>query len=169
MKFQVNRIENGHITKTIIVEAKNEINAAKMIIENVPAGEKITAKKAPKRGDNVYGVGSPHVYEWLRWFVTVTPVVEVATEVTVEVTTETVEVTTETVEVTTETVEVATTETVEVATTETVEVSIEETATATMMTYTDAQLMDIVTSHSLRNSKVDRILTEAATRELAGR
>jgi hypothetical protein len=132
MKFQVNRIENGHITKTVIVEAKNEINAAKMIIENVPAGEKITAKKAPKRGDNVYGVGSPHVYEWLRWFVTVTPVVEVAA-------------------------------------TETVEVSIEETATATMMSYTDAQLMDIVATHSLRNSKVDRILTETATRELAGR
>ena len=81
MKFQVNRIENNRITKTIIVEAKNEINAAKMIIENVPAGEKITAKKAPKRGDNVYGVGSPHVYEWLRWFVTVTPVAEVATPV----------------------------------------------------------------------------------------
>ena len=38
-----------------------------------------------------------------------------------------------------------------------------------MMTYTDAQLMDIVTTHSLRNSKVDRILTEAAARELAGR
>lgn len=47
--------------------------------------------------------------------------------------------------------------------------TIEETATATMMTYTDAQLMDIVTTHSLRNSKVDRILTEAAARELAGR
>ena len=142
MKYQVNRIENNRITKTIIVEAKNEINAAKMIIENVPAGEKITAKKAPKRGDNVYGVGSPHVYEWLRWFVTVTEVTEVV-EVTAEV--------------------------VEATATETVEVSIEETATATMMTYTDAQLMDIVTTHSLRNSKVDRILTEAATRELAGR
>ena len=142
MKYQVNRIENNRITKTIIVEAKNEINAAKMIIENVPAGEKITAKKAPKRGDNVYGVGSPHVYEWLRWFVTVTEVTEVV-EVTAEV--------------------------VEATATETVEVSIEETATATMMTYTDAQLMDIVTSHSLRNSKVDRILTEAAARELAGR
>ena len=142
MKYQVNRIENNRITKTIIVEAKNEINAAKMIIENVPAGEKITAKKAPKRGDNVYGVGSPHVYEWLRWFVTVTEVTEVV-EVTAEV--------------------------VEATATETVEVSIEETATATMMTYTDAQLMDIVTTHSLRNSKVDRILTEAAARELAGR
>ena len=142
MKYQVNRIENNRITKTIIVEAKNEINAAKMIIENVPAGEKITAKKAPKRGDNVYGVGSPHVYEWLRWFVTVTEVTEVVE---------------------------ATAEVVEATATETVEVSIEETATATMMTYTDAQLMDIVTSHSLRNSKVDRILTEAAARELAGR
>ena len=142
MKYQVNRIENNRITKTIIVEAKNEINAAKMIIENVPAGEKITAKKAPKRGDNVYGVGSPHVYEWLRWFVTVTEVTEVVE---------------------------ATAEVVEATATETVEVSIEETATATMMTYTDAQLMDIVTTHSLRNSKVDRILTEAAARELAGR
>ena len=142
MKYQVNRIENNRITKTIIVEAKNEINAAKMIIENVPAGEKITAKKAPKRGDNVYGVGSPHVYEWLRWFVTVTEVTEVVE---------------------------ATAEVVEATATETVEVSIEETATATMMTYTDAQLMDIVPTHSLRNSKVDRILTEAAARELAGR
>lgn len=47
--------------------------------------------------------------------------------------------------------------------------TIEETATATMMTYTDAQLMDIVATHSLRSSKVDRILTEAAARELAGR
>ena len=47
--------------------------------------------------------------------------------------------------------------------------TIEETATATMMTYTDAQLMDIVATHSLRNSKVDLILTEAAARELAGR
>ena len=47
--------------------------------------------------------------------------------------------------------------------------TIEETATATMMTYTDAQLMDIVATHSLRNNKVDRILTEAAARELAGR
>ena len=47
--------------------------------------------------------------------------------------------------------------------------TIEETAAATMMTYTDAQLMDIVATHSLRNSKVDLILTEAAARELAGR
>lgn len=47
--------------------------------------------------------------------------------------------------------------------------TIEETAAATMMTYTDTQLMDIVATHSLRSSKVDRILTEAATRELAGR
>ena len=47
--------------------------------------------------------------------------------------------------------------------------TIEDTATATMMTYTDAELMDIVATHSLRNSKVDRILTEAAARELAGR
>jgi hypothetical protein len=77
-----------------------------------------------------------------------------------EVTAEVVEVTAEVVEVTAEVVEV---------TAEVVEVSIEETATATMMTYTDAQLMDIVATHSLRNSKVDRILTEAATRELAGR
>lgn len=81
MKYEVNRIENNRITKTIIVEAKNEINAAKMIFDNVPAGEKITAKKAPNRGDNVYGVGSPHVYEWLRWFVTVTPVTEVTAPV----------------------------------------------------------------------------------------
>jgi len=159
MKFQVNRIENGHITKTIIVEAKNEINAAKMIIENVPAGEKITAKKAPKRGDNVYGVGSPHVYEWLRWFVTVTPVVEVATEVTVEVTTETVEVTTETVEVTPDVI-------AEVVSTDYIT---EGNIDAVMMTYSNERLMDIVATHSLRNSRVDRILTEAATRELAGR
>tara|TARA_R110000868_G_C10472285_1_gene728440 strand:+ start:106 stop:504 length:399 start_codon:yes stop_codon:yes gene_type:complete len=132
MKYQVNRIENNRITKTIIVEAKNEINAAKMIIENVPAGEKITAKKAPKRGDNVYGVGSPHVYEWLRWFVTVTPVIEATPDVITEVVTE-------------------------------------ENVFSIMMSYTDTQLMDIVTTYSLRQTKVDQRIAEAAARELAGR
>ena len=133
------RIVN-HTSVIKTVEAKSAYDAMKKISGNMD-----TIAKCPKLsaiyGAPVFSKGKEgHTF---RQEYTVTEVAEVTAEVTTEV--------------------------VEVATTETVEVSIEETAAATMMTYTDAQLMDIVATHSLRNSKVDRILTEAATRELAGR
>lgn len=40
---------------------------------------------------------------------------------------------------------------------------------AVMMTYSNERLMDIVATHSLRSTYYDRLLTETATRELAGR
>ena len=49
------------------------------------------------------------------------------------------------------------------------EVVTEENVFSIMTTYTDAQLMDIVTTHSLRRTIVDQRITEAAARELAGR
>ena len=145
MKYEIRIVNHTSAIKT--VEAKSAYDAMKKISGNMD-----TIAKCPKLsaiyGAPVFSKGKEgHTF---RQEYTVTEVAEVTAEVTAEV-----------VEVTAEVVEVATTETVEV--------SIEETATATMMTYTDAQLMDIVATHSLRNSKVDRILTEAATRELAGR
>ena len=49
------------------------------------------------------------------------------------------------------------------------EVVTEENVFSIMTTYTDTQLMDIVTTHSLRRTIVDQRITEAAARELAGR
>jgi len=49
------------------------------------------------------------------------------------------------------------------------EVVTEENVFGIMMTYTDAKLIDIVTTHSLRNTKVDQRITEAAAQELANR
>ena len=146
MKYEIRIVNHTSAIKT--VEAKSAYDAMKKISGNMD-----TIAKCPKLsaiyGAPVFSKGKEgHTF---RQEYTVTEVAEVTAEVTAEV-----------VEVTAEV-------TAEVVTTETVEVSIEETATATMMTYTDAQLMDIVATHSLRNSKVDRILTEAATRELAGR
>ena len=40
---------------------------------------------------------------------------------------------------------------------------------AVMMTYSNERLMDIIATHSLRRTYYDRLLTETATRELAGR
>ena len=145
MKYEIRIVNHTSAIKT--VEAKSAYDAMKKISGNMD-----TIAKCPKLsaiyGAPVFSKGKEgHTF---RQEYTVTEVAEVTAEVTAEV----VEVTAEVVEVTA---------------TETVEVSIEETATATMMTYTDAQLMDIIATHSLRNSKVDRILTEAATRELAGR
>jgi hypothetical protein len=78
MKFQVSQfgIVNPMLAKTLIVEAKDAVNAAKMIFEKTPYGTKINAKKAPKRGENVYGVGSADCYAWQRLFVQVTPIIE---------------------------------------------------------------------------------------------
>jgi len=89
MKFQVSQfgIVNPLIAKTVIVEAKNAVNAAKLILGQTPYDTKVNAKKAPKRGENVYGVGSTDCCEWQRVFVQVTEVievVEVAAEPTVE-------------------------------------------------------------------------------------
>jgi hypothetical protein len=78
MKFQVSQfgIVNPFFAKTVIVEAKDAVNAAKLILEQTPYSTKVNAKKAPKRGENVYGVGSTDCREWQRVFVQVTPIVE---------------------------------------------------------------------------------------------
>jgi len=78
MKYQVSQfgIVNPLIAKTVIVEAKNAVNAAKLILGQTPYDTKVNAKKAPKRGENIYGVGSTDCYEWARVFVQVTPIVE---------------------------------------------------------------------------------------------
>jgi len=78
MKFQVSQfgIVNPFFAKTVIVEAKDAVNAAKLILEQTPYSTKVNAKKAPKRGENVYGVGSTDCREWQRVFVQVTQIVE---------------------------------------------------------------------------------------------
>ncbi len=86
MKFQVSQfgIVNPFFAKTVIVEAKDAVNAAKLIFEQTPYSTKVNAKKAPKRGENVYGVGSTDCHEWQRVFVQVTPIIEATAEPTIE-------------------------------------------------------------------------------------
>ena len=141
MKYEITKIETG---KSVIIEATSKAAALKQAIST--RNGKITVARKADWKDNVYSAGVIGCFKFERNFYTVT-----------EVATETVEV-----------VEVA--EVVE-ATTEVVSADYitEGNIDAVMMTYSNERLMDIVATHSLRNSKVDRILTEAAARELAGR